>query len=66
MKKQQKKPQQQKKCRGKKVIPEEEITEEEYEPFVLKSINLNCEKNQLTAIVGHVGCGKDWLEILIR
>lgn len=47
------------------MIPEEKITEEEYEPFVLKNINLNCEKNQLTAIVGHVGCGKDWLEILI-
>ena len=28
-----------------------------YEPFVLNHINLNSEKGQLTAVVGHVGCG---------
>lgn len=36
------------------VIPEEE---EHNEPFVLRDLNLSFNANQLTAVVGHVGCG---------
>ena len=36
------------------VIPEEE---EHSEPFVLRDLNLSFNANQLTAVVGHVGCG---------
>ena len=38
--------------------------EEVYEPFVLNHINLNCEKGQLTAVVGHVGCGMNNLLLI--
>ena len=38
--------------------------EEVYEPFVLNHINLNCEKGQLTAVVGHVGCGMTTLLLI--
>lgn len=45
-------------CFGKKtekVIPAEE--EEKTEPFLLSNINVSFNAGQLTAVVGHVGCG---------
>ena len=48
----------------KEEIEEEEEMEEVYEPFVLNHINLNCEKGQLTAVVGHVGCGMTTLLLI--
>ena len=45
-------------CFGKKaekVIPAEE--EEKAEPFLLSGINVSFDAGQLTAVVGHVGCG---------
>lgn len=45
-------------CFGKKaekVIPTEE--EEKSEPFLLSGINISFDAGQLTAVVGHVGCG---------
>ena len=38
-----------------------ETENEEARPFELQNIQLNCEKGQLTAVVGHVGCGKSSL-----
>ena len=38
--------------------------EEVYEPFVLNHINLNSEKGQLTAVVGHVACGMTTLLLI--
>ena len=40
---------------------QEEEMKEVYEPCELQNIQLNCEKGQLTAVVGHVGCGKSSL-----
>ena len=52
-------------CFGKKEEKqEEEEMEEVYEPFVLNHINLNCEKGQLTAVVGHVGCGMNMILLI--
>ena len=46
-------------CFGKrtdKVIPSEE---EKGEPFLLSNINVSFDAGQLTAVVGHVGCGRN-------
>ena len=46
-------------CFGKrtdKVIPSEE--EKTSEPFLLSNINVSFDAGQLTAVVGHVGCGR--------
>ena len=29
-------------------------------PFVMKDLDLQCENGTLTAIIGHVGCGKQY------
>lgn len=43
--------------KAKKVIPTEE--EEKSEPFLLSGINISFDAGQLTAVVGHVGCGRN-------
>ena len=44
-----------------KASPTPEDSEEQSQPFELTGINVSFESNQLSAVVGHVGCGKSSL-----